>query len=100
MWGIDGSELSENKQQKVEPKKAWTALERERAPWIKPEVQYGMTVAPPNDQDSNLDLQPEEVLQRRDEPLGTSVAFPLNPGIDRDTGGIAGPSDGSGRGLI
>ena len=61
----------------LEPKQPWAAQERIRAPWVK--VQYGQTVAPPNDQKSNLNLSDEQVMKKRNEPIA-STAPPLNLG--------------------
>lgn len=86
-------------QKAVTPKSAWASVERERAPWIRPGLIFGETIAPPNDQKSNNHFEDSEVLQERAEPLGTSVAFPINVGQDRPTGGITADKDGSGRGI-
>jgi len=59
-------------------KEPWAAQERQRAPWVK--VKYGETVAPPNDQTSNLHLSDEQVMKKRTEPVVNSSAPPLNKG--------------------
>ena len=73
---FEDAEVSESKV--IEPKEPWAARERERAPWVK--VKYGKTVAPPNDQTSNLHLSDEQVMKKRTEPVVNSSAPPLNKG--------------------
>lgn len=85
--------------QPVTPKDSWISTEYKRAPWIRPGLQLGEHIAAPNEQASNNDLQDDEVLQRRDEPIGASLAHPLSTGQDRPTGGIAPDIVGSGRGI-
>ena len=80
----------------VTPKLEWTKRSEKRSAWIRPEIQHGERVLPPNEQKSNIHLADSEVLQPRMEPVGESVAFPLNVGQDRPTGGITAPRDGGG----
>ena len=80
----------------VTPKLEWTRRSEQRAAWIRPEIKHGERVLPPNEQASNLQLADSEVLQPRSEPVGSSVALPLNVGEDRPTGGITAPRDGGG----
>lgn len=65
----------------------WGAMEREKAPWIKPTIVLGKTVLPPNDQKSNLKLTNEQVLQPRAEPIGNSSAPPIS-GRGQDKGAV------------
>ena len=73
---FEDAEVSESKV--IEPKEPWAARERERAPWVK--VKYGQTVAPPNEQKSNLHLTNDQVMKSRTEPVVNSSAPPLNKG--------------------
>ena len=59
-------------------KQPWAGREREKPVWVK--VKYGETVAPPNDQTSNLHLSDEQVMKKRTEPVVNSSAPPLNKG--------------------
>ena len=69
--------LQNEEKEPLIPKEPWAARERERAPWVK--VKYGETIAPPNDQKSNLNLSDEQVMKKRTEPIA-STAPPLNLG--------------------
>ena len=72
---FEDAEVSESKA--IEPKEPWAAQERARAPWVK--VKYGQTVAPPNEQTSNLHLSDEQVMKSRTEPIvNGSSAKPLS----------------------
>lgn len=88
--------MSEDK--KVTPKVSWISTEYSREPWQR--VEYGQVIAPPNQQKSNLPLTAKDVLQERAQPIGDSAAFPIMPSIERTTGGVSAPSDGSGHGII
>ena len=70
--------LDSEEKEPLTPKEPWAAQERVRAPWVK--VKYGETVAPPNDQTSNLHLSDEHVMKKRTEPVVNSSAPPLNKG--------------------
>lgn len=64
---------------KKDEKKAWDQESYQRASWIKPTVQYGSTIAPPNDQKSNNHFEDSQVLQPREEAIGEgSQAFPIS----------------------
>jgi hypothetical protein len=68
----NGSEESE-----LQPKLPWAGREREKPVWVK--VKYGETVAPPNEQTSNLHLSDEQVMKSRTEPIvNGSSAKPLS----------------------
>jgi hypothetical protein len=71
---------------KYATKTPWCATEHNRAKWILNE--HGERVLPPNDQKSNNIIASSEVMKDRDEPIGTSAAFPLGGGNDSPTGGI------------
>jgi hypothetical protein len=76
--------MSEEKH--VSPKLSWISTVRDKGPWVIQE--HGSVVLPPNEQKSNSNLTAKEVLQERAEPVGKSLAFPLNVGGDDPTGGI------------
>jgi hypothetical protein len=64
-----------------QPKRiSWVKQVYQRLPWLR--VKYGRTVKPQKDQSSNLDLADAQVMQRRDEPVGHSQAFPMSVGGD------------------
>lgn len=66
--------MIENKEDKK--KDNWIDTPYKRAPWVP--IKHSETIPPPNEQASNLDLKPKDVLQSRDEPVGSgSNAFPL-----------------------
>ena len=69
--------LDSEEKEPLTPKEPWAARERERAPWVK--VKYGETVAPQNEQASNLHLTDEQVMQKRVEPIVSNTP-PLNKG--------------------
>lgn len=75
----------------VTPKSAWVSTGYKRSAWVR--EKHGETIEEPNSQASNNDFRDDEVLQPRDQPIGVSVAFPLQGGEDRPTGGIA-PTSG------
>lgn len=70
----------EDKDLKVEPLQSWAERDRDAVPWVK--VNYGQEVLPPNEQ-TREPITNEMVLKRRDEPIGTSSAFPIRSGEDR-----------------
>lgn len=72
----------------VTPKVAWTKASEDRAAWIQPDIKHGEKILPPNEQASNNHFEDSEVLQPRSEPIGHSMATPLNTNQDRPTGGI------------
>lgn len=67
----------DDEKESLKPKDPWAAQERVRPPWVN--VKYGETVAPPNEQTSNLNLTDEQVMQKRVQPI-VSAAPPLNKG--------------------
>jgi len=77
-----------------QPSLPWVSTEYRRAPWIRPGLVLGQTVLPPNEQASNLNLADDQVFYKRDEPIGQSVAFPINGGTSEmpadDAGQVAG----------
>ena len=64
-----------------QPKVSWLNLVYHRAPWIR--VRYGQQVKPHHQQSSNTSLSDEQVMHRREEPVGHSDAFTLNGTGDR-----------------
>ncbi|MHB8503426.1 MAG: hypothetical protein ACYDHE_21090 [Candidatus Acidiferrales bacterium] len=59
---------------------SWVSQAYQRVPWLR--VRYGRTVKPQMEQASNLHLDDAQVMQRRDEPVMHSFAFPLGVGGD------------------
>ena len=57
--------------------------QRKRASWRR--VKYGETVQAPNEQTSNLRLSPEQVLQKRRDPVRRTGRFSLG-GVDMGKG--------------
>ena len=62
--------------EQTKPTTSWVNQSYHRTKWIR--VNYGQVVRPPNKQSSNLHLANDLVMQRRDEPIGHSFAFPLS----------------------
>lgn len=73
----------EDKELGVEPVQSWAERVRDDVPWIKPAVKYAQEVLPPNEQKSNVKLTDDQVMQKRDEPVGKSAAFPIRFGENR-----------------
>lgn len=70
----------------LQPKSPWAAIRHVRLEWMR--EKHGKTVKPQNEQTSNQHLTDAQVMQKRDEPIGTmSTAKPLSPGENRGVDG-------------
>jgi hypothetical protein len=67
--------------QEQPPKRiSWVSQAYQRIPWLR--VRYGQRVKPQMDQRSNADLDDDQVMRPRDEPVSHSYARPLSIGED------------------
>lgn len=60
----------------TKPTKSWCEIAYVREPWVR--EKHGETIAPPNEQSSNMSLSDSEVMQPRTQPVGESMAFPIS----------------------